>query len=296
MMIQSTPVYDICALSDFGQDDIIVSRFAPYLDHHKNLHAAHRHTFYHLVLFTKGAGSHAIDFERFTVKPYQLYFMIPGQVHSWSFEGFTDGYIINFSGHFFHSFLLNPTYPENFSFFSGNLKDAVLEVPQSLRAKIFILFEEIVGESERNEAQGKDMLRVLMLQLFILIGRLNKNGGSNAPASYNQILLRNFQKLVETNYLNLKLPRDYAGLLYVTPNHLNAVCKDLLGTQAGEVIRNRTLLEAKRMLTNPQLTISQISFNLNFSDNSYFTKFFKKTEGITPEEFRKKILNQNHHE
>src|SRR5580658_1953996 len=165
-MLQSIPVYDICTLSDFSQDDIIVSRFAPYLEHHKNLYAAHRHTFYHLVLFTQGAGSHTIDFEKFTVKPYQIYFMIPGQVHSWSFEGHTDGYIINFSSAFFHSFLLNSAYTENFSFFSGDLKDAVIDLPDTLHAKIFLLFEEIVNEWNNDEGKHKDMLRVLMLQLF----------------------------------------------------------------------------------------------------------------------------------
>ena len=79
-------------------------------------------------------------------------------------------------------------------------------------------------------------------------------------------------------------------MLYITPNHLNAVCKDMMGISAGEMIRNRIMLEAKRMLTNPQLNISEISLKLNFSDNSYFTKFFKKLEDITPEEFRKKLL------
>ena len=140
------------------------------------------------------------------------------------------------------------------------------------------------------------MLRVLMLQLFILIGRLKKNAANKGPASYNQTVLKNFQKLIEANYTQLKLPKDYAELLYITPNHLNAVCKDLLGTKAGEVIRNRTLLEAKRLLTNPQLSITEIAFQLNFSDNSYFTKFFKKCEGVTPEEFRKKILKHDNHE
>lgn len=293
-MLQSTPVYDICTLSDFTEDDIIVSRFAPYLAYHKNLHAAHRHTFYHLVLFTQGAGSHTIDFASFNVKPYQIYFMIPGQVHSWNFEGFTDGYVINFSGSFFNTFLLNPAYPENFSFFSGDLKDAVIDLPEALHSRIVALFEEIIKESENHEAQNTDMLRLLMLQVFIITGRLNS--GNHGPASYNKTLLKNFQKLVDLNYTSLKLPKDYAELLYITPNHLNAVCKDLLGVQAGEVIRNRALLEAKRLLTNPKLSIAEIAYALNFSDNSYFTKFFKKTENITPEEFRKKILNQNHHE
>jgi AraC family transcriptional activator of pobA len=295
-MLQSTPVYDICTLSDFRQDDILVSRFAPYLQQHKNLHAAHRHTFYHVVFFTDGAGSHTIDFENFDVKPNQIYFMIPGQVHSWSFEGFTDGYIINFSDSFFQSFLLNASYLENFSFFSGDVNDAVINLPEFLHPQIKKLFEEIIKEWENSPMQTTDLMRVLMLQMFILISRFSAGGSSKGPASYNQTLLKNFQKLIEVHYKSLKLPKDYAALLYITPNHLNAICKDLLGLQAGELIRNRTILEAKRMLTNQQLTITEIAFELNFSDNSYFTKFFKKTEGVTPEEFRKDILNKNHHE
>lgn len=295
-MLQSTPVYDICTLSDFRQDDILVSRFAPYLEHHKNLYAAHRHTFYHVVFFTDGGGNHTVDFEDFEVKPGQIYFMIPGQVHSWAFEGFTDGYIINFSDLFFQSFLLDTNYCERFSFFSGDVNDAVINLPDGLAVKVNALFEDIIQEWENSPTQTTDLMRVLMLQLFILVNRFNGGGINKAPVSYNQTLLKSFRKLIETHYKTLKLPKDYAALLYITPNHLNAVCKDLLGKQSGELIRNRVILETKRLLTNPQLTITEIASGLNFSDNSYFTKFFKKTEGITPEEFRKNILNQNHHE
>ena len=295
-MLQSTPIFDICSLSDFRQDDILVSRFAPYLEHHKNLYAAHRHTFYHVVFFTDGAGSHNIDFEDFEVKPNQIYFMIPGQVHSWAFEGFTDGYIINFSESFFQSFLLNAAYCENFTFFSGDVHDAVINLSGDVAGKIKRLFEDIIKEWESSPAQTTDLMRVLMLQLFILVNRVSAGSSSKGPASYNQTLLKNFQKLVETHYKRLKLPKDYAGLLYITPNHLNAVCKDLVGLQAGEIIRNRVILEAKRLLTNPKLTITEIALELNFNDNSYFTKFFRKTEEVTPEEFRKNILKQNNHE
>jgi AraC family transcriptional regulator, transcriptional activator of pobA len=292
-MIQSPPVYDICTLSDFKENDIIISRFEAYLKHHKNLSAPHKHSFYHLLLFTQGAGTHTIDFEEFDVKPHQIYFMIPGQVHSWNFKGFADGYIINFSDSFFQSILLNPAYIENFSFFNGNVKDAVINLTLDTYNRASKLFEEIIEEAEGKRVMNADLIRFLMLQLFITIGRLSATANNKGPASYNQILLKNFQKLIEDNYLSLKLPKDYADLLYITPNHLNAICKDLLGMQAGEVIRNRTLLEAKRLLTNLQLNINEIAFRLNFNDNSYFTKFFKKLEGITPEEFRKKILNHN---
>ncbi|WP_144908713.1 helix-turn-helix domain-containing protein [Mucilaginibacter frigoritolerans] len=292
-MMQSPPVYDICTLSAFKENDIIISRFEPYLNHHINLSAPHRHTFYHLLLFTKGAGSHTIDFEEFEVKPHQIYFMIPGQVHSWNFKGFTDGYIINFSDSFFQSLLLNPAYIESFSFFNGSVKDAVINLPLDSFNRASKLLEEIIEEAEGKRVMSADLVRLLMLQLFIAISRLSVTVNNKGPASYNQILLKNFQKLIEDNYLSLKLPKEYADLLYITPNHLNALCKDLLGMQAGEVIRNRTLLEAKRLLTNLQLNINEIAFKLNFNDNSYFTKFFKKLEGITPEEFRRKILNHN---
>ena len=291
-MIQNAPVYDICTLSDFKQEDILISWLAPYLNRHKNLYAAHKHTFYHLVLFLEGTGSHTIDFERFHVQPFQIYFMVPGQVHSWAFEGVTDGYIINFSAAFFHSFLLKNSYIEDFGFFSGSLADAVIDLPASIHQHVKNLFEEIIAEWENNKAQGTDMVRILMLQLFILINRLSVVPDNKATDSYNRTVLKNFQKLIEANFINLKLPKDYAELLYITPNHLNAVCKDLLGMQAGEVIRNRLILEAKRLLTNPQLGIAEIAFSLNFSDNSYFTKFFKKLTGVTPEEFRKNILKK----
>ena len=78
------PVYDLCSLS--GKDDVfkdlIAQPFGSYLKEHPNLQLPHRHSFYHIVFFTKGNGYHTIDFEKFQVLAGQIYFMIPGQVHS----------------------------------------------------------------------------------------------------------------------------------------------------------------------------------------------------------------------
>ncbi|MFA6944451.1 MAG: helix-turn-helix domain-containing protein, partial [Pedobacter sp.] len=108
---------------------------------------------------------------------------------------------------------------------------------------------------------------------------------------YNYTLLKNFRALIEKNYTMFRLPREYAELLYITPNHLNALCNHLLGIPAGQVIRNRIFLEAKRLLMNHDLTITEISAHLNFADNSYFSRAFKKHAGVSPEVFRKKTLN-----
>jgi AraC-like DNA-binding protein len=65
------------------------------------------------------------------------------------------------------------------------------------------------------------------------------------------------------------------------------MAQKVLGKTAGEVIRDRKLLEAKRMLVNLDLNVSEIAYQLNFSDSSHFSKFFKKHTGRSPEEFRK---------
>lgn len=293
-MKSEIPIYDIRSISEYKRDDFLVSRFGPYATIHKNLHAIHRHNFYHIALFTEGSGTHSIDFHNLAVKPYQIYFMIPGQVHSWSFEGEVNGYVINFSNNFFQSFLSKSDFLDDFAFFNGTVQDSVIQIPEEMYDRITALFEELLLEGNGNREFGMSMVRALMLKVFILISRLNESANKEVGNAYNYVLLNNFRKLIESNFVVLKLPKDYAELLYITPNHLNALCKDLLGISAGEVIRNRIFLEAKRLLVNRDLTITEISDYLNFSDNSYFSKSFKKYVGSAPELFRKKsIKNQD---
>jgi AraC family transcriptional regulator, transcriptional activator of pobA len=287
------PVYDIAAISEFKKEDIFVSRFAPYSNTHQHLHYPHRHSFFHILLFTKGSGKHTIDFCSFRVQPFQIYFMIPGQVHSWNFEGDVDGYVINFSNQFFQSFLLKPDYIEAFPFFCGVVEQSVIQISSQYHKPIEDIFEEILHEANENKKYGSDLVKVLLLKIFILISRFTDEKVESRSSSYNYTLLKNFQQLLEKNFLKLRLPKEYAELLYITPHHLNALCNDLLGISTGEVIRNRVLLEAKRLLINLDLPVSEIAFLLNFNDNSYFSKFFKKYSGITPEEFRKSAMEHS---
>jgi AraC family transcriptional regulator, transcriptional activator of pobA len=295
MSKEKIPVYDICTLSKDNlpqQNNLLVERFGAYLERHSHsLHHAHRHSFYHVVLFTKGSGTHTIDFNQFKVLPYEIYFMIPGQVHSWDFEGSVDGYIINFSDNLFRSFLLNPNYLERFHFFIGISEDSVCQVPSEVQGKVSQLFEELLSEvGIGNGKEGDiDMIRLLLMQLFLIVERSCKGNNKKAVPQQKQVLLRNFRRLIDQHYLSIKLPKEYADLLYITPNHLNALCQDLLGRTAGELIRDRIILEAKRLLTNADMTITEIAYNLNFQDNSYFNRFFKKNVGVTPDEFRKQL-------
>jgi AraC family transcriptional regulator, transcriptional activator of pobA len=287
-MAKKLPVYSICTIKGLSDqpEELIVSRFGEYLSQRDYLLKPHGHSFYHLVFFTKGAGKQSIDFTSFTVKPGQVYFMSPGQVHNWNFAGAVDGYIVNFSENFFDSVFSAANYLERFPFFGGYGDDQVIQLTGQIIADVKQLFEKLLAEVKASKSLAADMIRTLLVQLFITVSRQIEPGRLKQLAKPGYTTLRNFQKLVNENYSKLKLPNEYAARLYITPNYLNALCRDLLGRSAGEVIRDRIMLEAKRLLVNADISISGIASQLNFQDNSYFTKFFKKYAGKTPEEFR----------
>ncbi|TDE15468.1 AraC family transcriptional regulator [Dyadobacter psychrotolerans] len=289
---QQFPQLDICTLSESRKENLMVSRLSDYLQEHQNLVFPHRHSFYHLVLFTKGAGVHTIDFQQFDVRKSQIYFMVPAQVHAWFFKGEMEGYVINFSDTFFQSFLLRPDYLETFSFFNGSTTECVVDLTEALMETIVALFEQIIEQSQPDHVLQEDMIRSLLLQIFIRTEQSRINLESKVVQNKPTSLIRNFQKLIDQNFVALRLPGEYAELLNITPNHLNALTKEHLGKQAGEVIRERIILESKRLLINLDLTVSEIAYKLNFNDNSYFTKFFRKYTGLAPEDFRKKSVHQ----
>lgn len=289
MAKQKLPVYSICTIkgNDHDPEEFMVSRFGEYLAKRDYLFQPHGHSFFHLVFFTKGGGKQSIDFSSYAVKPGQIYFMTPGQVHYWLFKGEMDGYIINFSKNIFDALTTGSSYLEKFSFFSGYHEEQVLQLPVAVQAQVVQIFEEIIAESVVQKEYSTDMVRILLLKLFITVSRETQKNAATKKLKPGYLVLKNFQKLVDENYNKLKLPVEYAAMLYVTPNYLNALCKDLLNKSAGQLIRERIILEAKRLLVNADWTISSIADQLNFQDNSYFSKFFKKYAGQSPENFRK---------
>ncbi|HEX8334715.1 MAG TPA: helix-turn-helix transcriptional regulator [Segetibacter sp.] len=292
-MEKNIPVFTISSIEpNAPSKDLLIDRFGPYLEkHYSSLHSPHKHYFYHLVLFTSGAGWHSIDFEKFPVKPDQIYFMIPGQVHSWHFEEDVDGYIIHFNEELFSTFLQNTQCIQKFSFFSGVANLGVCQIPSMWIEKITSVFEELLEIKWLDNSLNLDLIRIRLLEIFILIEANCPARKIRNQAPQKLMLFRSFQSLVDQHYRTLKLPKEYAELLSITPNHLNALSQDRVGKTAGDLIRGRLLVEAKRLLTNADMSILEVAYDLNFQDNSYFNGFFKKHVGVTPDSFRKKFIN-----
>lgn len=283
------PTYDICNLNTEKNSNELFSidRFRGYVDSNPHLQEVHSHNYYHLVYFTEGSGEHLIDFEKFEAKSGTMYFMKPGQVHQWYFKEKYDGFVVNFFDNFFDWIGINSSILQKFRFLQSILvKDHVVEISPDVQEKIASYFEEMINENQKNNQFSNLKIGFHLMNLFIDIER-SLEAVKIKTSDYQSVLLNNFQSLIDQNFKTKKLPKEYAELLYITPNHLNALCKDILGTSAGELIRSRIVLEAKRLLVNKEISVTEIAYLLNFQDASYFVKFFKKYTEFTPEQFRK---------
>lgn len=99
----------------------------------------------------------------------------------------------------------------------------------------------------------------------------------------------NFIDLLESHFREERAVNFYAERLFVTPKHLSAVLKEISGQTAGEWIDQRVILEAKLLLRTTGMNIQEISTALNFSNQSFFGKYFKHLTGISPREYRTKL-------
>ena len=288
------PVFDIQLVlpDNMAGSSVVAEPFGAYYKKHTKLHVPHRHSFYHVVIFTKGKGEHTIDFERFEVAAGQVYFMKPGQVHSWRFTNDVEGYVINFPEDLFTGFLTDSRYLDSFPFLRGVAADSVMKLEGDVLKEALSIIKLIVIEVGNTKRQHKDIVRAYLLALFVIVNRTVVVAASDSPLQ-QQVILNDYQRLVEKCFAEKRLPKEYAALLHITPNYLNAICQQLVGKSAGEIIRDWILLEAKRLLVNAKYSMTDIAMQLSFTDSPHFSRFFKKYTNQTPEEFRRNMAGEH---
>ncbi len=104
------------------------------------------------------------------------------------------------------------------------------------------------------------------------------------------MVVKRFLQLVEENYQSNLSVTDYAGMMALTPNHLTQTVSQLTGKTSSQIIKAKQILEIKRLLVHTNLNVTEIANRLNFPDQSYFAKFFKREAGISPLQYRTKAL------
>lgn len=249
----------------------------------------HKHSFFQILYVSRGAGIHYVDFQEWEIEDGTIFFLSPGQVHDLRFTSKNpEGIMINFNEDFFNDFLSQKDFINSLSVFSKSGKYGFRKV-DSCKSELESNIAKILKVIKYDSLYKKQFIQTLVLEIVLMIAMKTKDENPENEIISNNYLLVKFEKLLEKYFMEAHHPKFYAAHLSVTPNYLNTVCKKLTGKTAGEIIRNRIVLEAKRFLVNSEYTISQIAYELYFEDNSYFTKFFKANTGISPAEFRKSI-------
>lgn len=238
----------------------------------------HKHdAYYEIILLTDGAGVHSIDEKEYEVNPPVTFFLKPGQVHCWEFTKIPKGYVCIFKDVFLN---------ENFE---G--KRYIYNLPQLIYFKknpagLQHDFEQLQNIFENNVG-NTDIIRSY---LNIIILKLVALGNSEAAfqTSLNP-LVTNFKSLIDRFYEQQNDLDFYAERLNVTKRKLSEICKKELGRPATSLLNERLIMESKRLLKHTIKTISEIAYELNFTDPSYFVKFFKSNTSLTPGEYRNLI-------
>lgn len=121
-------------------------------------------------------------------------------------------------------------------------------------------------------------LYALLLEVHQLYGE--------RPVTRQRQLTQRFQRLAHERIHEHPNVGDLARALDVTPNHLNKAVRTATGRSASVVLAEIRLIEIKYHLYQTERSVSEIAYELGFTDPSYFTRFFKRHEGMTPSEFR----------
>jgi len=255
---------------------------------HFSVKYPHRHDFFEVLYLLKGSGYHVIDGNKYEIKPPCVFFMSPGQAHKLELSNDIEGFIFIFTSDFYLLNRSNQNSLIEFPFFYTIHQDnppLLLENESDIRF-LENLFRQSIAEISRPGDYFLEMLRSILdlilttcaARYHVIENMLNKGKG--------QILVKRFFHLVEENHQkNLSLS-DYSGMIGVTPNHLTQTVKLLTGKTSSQIIKAKQLLEIKRLLVHTNLSVSEIANQLNFEDQSYFTKFFKRETGITPIQYR----------
>ena len=246
----------------------------------------HRHKDYKISFLEEGEVTHYTDFEKYVITAPALILLAPDQVHQRTGNSYNKIVHISFT----RDLLLTETQGlmACWEYMFGQVVIPVLteEYRRELSAYIDLMYEEF-----RNNRPQKELILKNLLNVFITIAArmvpCKKNGHVAEMDSSQNKIVRQFKMLTDEHFMNTTQVAKYADMLYVTPGHLNDLIKSMTGKTAKQLIDEKRVREAKRLLFWGEHSVKEIARHLNFEDDGYFNRFFKKHTGQTPALFQR---------
>lgn len=256
---------------------------------HRHLEKPHRHDFYATILFTQGNGIHEIDFQKYEVSPGSLFYMSPGQIHGWELSPDIDGYIFFCSQDFYEMHYVNQKL-RSFPFFGSVHFPRKLQLHDDYLEEYIHIIHKLQNEYHSQNLMKNGLILSLLSQIFIHSTRLFSKDfdhlSSSAGLSYFKHY-QDFEDLVEEYFTKEKSVAFYASSMNISPKHLNRIIQTVVQKTATDLITERVVLEAKRMLIYLDESLGEIAFRLGYEEYSYFVRVFRKSSGMTPTQFIK---------
>jgi AraC family transcriptional regulator, transcriptional activator of pobA len=247
-------------------------------------HIPHRHDFYHLFWIESGNGTFVSDGRSYPLTRGSLIFVSPGQVHAWKCNDTLKGYVLCFEPASLFSGSDRPyRLLHDLAQFSATTKDrATFQVAGSTYRILRVAFKNLADEFHGSAEFRCDMVRSQITALLIRLHRLCLSTPSVEAQGYSTHLTNRFLSLLEKEAGKLQRARYYTSALSVSPRVLVDAVLAETGKSPSAWIRDRTLLEARRLLIYTDLTISEIGYRLNFQNVSYFVRFYRRLAGVPP--------------
>jgi len=214
---------------------------------------------------------------------YQPFRIIPKQ----EFEGV----LINFHPSFFCLFKHRHEVSCNGILFNNLYDTPVVNLNADEMRSLTLIAGQLRDEMEKRQAPDQDVL-LSYLKIFLINATRTKVEQSREGAADTRKLpmtIENLRTAIEANFRTLRSPGDYSRLLHISSKALNKASKSHFNKTLTSLIAERLIIEAKRELYLTSKPVKQIAFELGYIDEFYFSRFFKKNVGVSPQTFRDKV-------
>jgi len=238
----------------------------------------HRPEYNFIVHITRGSAKQQVDANLVSIKAHEILFVRQGNVTSLK-EVSPDaaGYIILFEDQTLNQLLSKQ---ELIKLFSANIVIHLQQESSAWLASLFELLNTEIYYPNPNLGICYSLLQAGLQKIFSSSKELSKSINRSAEITFS------FKELVYKNYLQHKSISFYASALAVSENYLHRCIKETIGESPKEWINKVSVLQSQLLLQDMTKSISEIAFELNYGDPSYFGRLFKKITGVTPSEYR----------
>lgn len=237
-----------------------------------------------------------VDFDTYTTRQNTLFFVAPNQYLK--VEGYESepGSLIFYNRDFYCIQIHDKEVACDGLLFNNIHNMPMVAVPKEENENIAMLFRHIEEEFRLNDVSMEEMLRTYLKQLLIRATRQwKKQHLEKKVTEQNNGLdfFRKFTVLVDAHYKEKHTVADYADVLAMAPKTVTHKFKRLKLPQPNEIIKNRIILEAKRLLVHTSMTAKEIAHGLGYDDPAYFSRQFMVKTGESPSTFRRKYVGND---